>query len=319
MLVYRFLATPRWLGYAALTVAAVIVMVLLGLWQFDRYEQRAGINARITAGTSATPVPLAEVAGAPSGPAGTVGPVPAEHSEWTRVTVTGRYDPAHEILVRGRTVEGAVGFEVLTPLVLPDGTAVLVDRGWVRPASGGALAAPQVPAAPAGAVTVSGRLRPPESRGGRPQDVAGHAEVRRITPAAIAPALPYALFNAYVTADEPVPGLVPVPAEKENALQNAGYVLQWWLFAAMTLYGFAYLARREAHGPRPENLLDEDEDEEQNENARSENARSETGQGGKSRGEQSQSEQSQGENGRGEEERGTDRREGAGQAHGAPR
>ncbi|WP_344614922.1 SURF1 family protein [Dactylosporangium salmoneum] len=258
---YRFLATPRWLGYAALTVAAATVMVLLGLWQLDRYHQRAEINARIDAGTSATPVALTGVVGAPSGGPGTVGPAPAEHAQWTRVTVTGTYDPAHEILVRGRTVEGAVGFEVLTPLVLGDGKAVLVDRGWVRPASSGALTAPQVPAAPSGSVTVSGRLQPPESRGGRPQEVAGHAEIRRITPAVIAPTLPYALFDAYVSADAPTAGLTMVPAEKQNALQNAGYVLQWWLFAAMTVYGFGYLARREARGPRPDNLLDEEPDE----------------------------------------------------------
>jgi cytochrome oxidase assembly protein ShyY1 len=260
MVVYRFLATPRWLGYAALTLAAATVMVLLGLWQLDRYDQRAEINARIEAGTSATPVALTSVVDAPRGAAGTVGPAPAEHTEWTRVTVTGRYDPAHEILVRGRTVEGAVGFEVLTPLVLGDGTAVLVDRGWVRPAESGALTAPQVPPAPGGSVSVSGRLLPPESRGTRPQEVAGHLEIRRITPTVIAPVLPYALFDAYVSSDEPVAGLTAVPAEKQNALQNAGYVLQWWLFAAMTLYGFVYLARREGRGPEPDDLLDDEEE-----------------------------------------------------------
>ncbi|WP_433050789.1 SURF1 family cytochrome oxidase biogenesis protein [Dactylosporangium sp. CS-033363] len=259
---YRFLASPRWLGYAALTLAAAAVMVLLGLWQLDRYHQRAEINARIDAGTSATPVALTDVVGAPHGGAGTVGPEPAEHSEWTRVTVTGRFDPQHEILVRGRTVEGAVGFEVLTPLVLQDGTAVLIDRGWVRPASAGASTTPDVPAAPSGTVTVAGRLRPPESRGGRPQEVSSHAEIRRITPSAIAPTMPYALFDAYVSADEPAPGFVAVPAEKQNALQNAGYVLQWGLFAAMTLYGFVYLARREGRGPRPDDLLDDDDEEE---------------------------------------------------------
>ena len=53
-----------------------------------------------------------------------------------------------------------------------------------------------------------------------------------------------------------------MPPEKENALQNAGYVLQWWLFAALTVYGFGYLARREAHGPETGDLLDEPDEEE---------------------------------------------------------
>jgi len=40
-----------------------------------------------------------------------------------------------------------------------------------------------------------------------------------------------------------------VTPEKENALQNGGYVIQWWLFAAGALYGFYYVARKEARGP----------------------------------------------------------------------
>ena len=39
------------------------------------------------------------------------------------------------------------------------------------------------------------------------------------------------------------------PPDTENAWQNAGYVVQWWAFAALTLYGYVYLARREAHPP----------------------------------------------------------------------
>lgn len=255
--VYRFLVSPRWLGYAALTVAAATVMVLLGFWQLDRYHQRASINARISAGTSATPVPLTEVVPRPAGAAGSVGAAPASDTEWLRVRVSGRFDASREILVRGRTVEGRVGFEVLTPLVLADGTAVLVDRGWVAPAEAGALAMPSVPAAPDGEQTVLGRLRPAESRGGAPKQVNGRPEIRRITPSVIAPSMPYAIYDAYVSTDQPAPGLTAVKPEKQNALQNAGYVLQWWLLALLTLYGFVYLARREARGPEPEDLLDE--------------------------------------------------------------
>lgn len=271
---YRFLATPRWLGYAALTLAAATVMVLLGFWQLDRFHQRNAINDRIDAGAVATPVPLGKVLSGPGGPdgpgpsggtAGQVGPAPAESARWTRVTATGRYDKAHEILVRGRTVDENVGFEVVTPLVLEDGSAVLVDRGWVAPAPGGALLAPVVPAAPDGTVTVNGSLRPPESRGAKPQTVSGHLEIRRISPGAVAGAVPYALYNAYIGLDQTQAGLTPVTPEKENALQNGGYVIQWWLFAAGTLYGFVYVARREARGPVAD---DEDEDEDQEEDER---------------------------------------------------
>jgi len=254
-IVYRFLATPRWLGYAALTVAAATVMVFLGLWQLDRYHQRSDINHRIDVGAVAQPVPIDRVVGGPANGAKGVGPAPAESVTWTRVTATGHFDREHEVLVRGRTVDGSVGFEVITPLVLSNGTAVLVDRGWVPPAPGGALNAPTVPPAPDGQVTVDGRLHPPESRGSAPQTVQGHLETRRIAPHSIAEVLPYALFNAYIGADRTQAGLTPVPPEKENALQNGGYVIQWWLFAAGTLFGFFYVARKEARGPMEKDRL----------------------------------------------------------------
>jgi cytochrome oxidase assembly protein ShyY1 len=248
-IVYRFLATPRWLGYAALTLVAATVMVFLGLWQLDRYHQRTDINNRIDAGAVATPVAIERVVPGPETGSKGVGPAPAKSVTWTRVTATGHFDREHEVLIRGRTVDGSVGFEVVTPLILGNGTAVLVDRGWVAPAPGGALVAPAVPAAPSGEVTVDGRLHAPESRGTAPQTVGSHLETRRITPHAMAEVMPYPLFNAYIGADKTPPGLSPVTPEKENALQNGGYVIQWWLFAAGALYGFYYVARKEARGP----------------------------------------------------------------------
>ncbi|MEV6494340.1 SURF1 family protein, partial [Actinoplanes sp. NPDC051633] len=107
---YRFLLTPRWLAAAALTVAASVVMVFLGNWQLHRYHERSAINDRIDAAESAAPVPLTSVLARPSAPS-TAGPAPGAELAWTKVTVTGTFDPAHEIQARGRTVDGAVGFE----------------------------------------------------------------------------------------------------------------------------------------------------------------------------------------------------------------
>jgi cytochrome oxidase assembly protein ShyY1 len=110
------------------------------------------------------------------------------------------------------------------------------------------------PAAPSGQVTVVGRVAPPE---GRPRPVGhldGALEVRRIVPAQLAAELPYPLFGSYLLLDAGQPGsdgVAEVPSPRENAWQNAGYTVQWWLFAALTLVGFGWLARREAHGPPP--------------------------------------------------------------------
>jgi cytochrome oxidase assembly protein ShyY1 len=249
--VYRFLLTPRWLGYLALTLAAAVVMVFLGNWQLDRYRGRTAINERIDAGSTMSPVPLRDALPAPSGGPGSTGPAPAERVTWTRVTTTGRYDPTNVVLVRGRTVDSEVGFEVLTPLVLADGTAVLVDRGWVPPVpGGGATAQPQVPAAPTGDVTVTGRVVASESGGGTVERREGELETRRISIPRIARHLPYPVAGGYVLLDQQTPAADPafqaVPIGHTNNWQNFGYVVQWWLFAAMSLFGYGWVARREA-------------------------------------------------------------------------
>lgn len=230
---YRFLLTPRWLGLAALMGVAATVMVLLGNWQLHRYQERSVINDRIDAASSVAPTPLSD----------------APPVAWSRVTATGRYDGGNEILIRGRTVDGQVGFEVVTPLVLADGSAVLVDRGWVPPATGGALALPQVPAPPAGEVTVVGRVHLSESEPDAVTRREGRIETRRVGVARLAAELPYPIYGAYLLAEDPAPGLTEIPVRHENSWQNAGYVVQWWLFAALTVAGFGWLARREAHPP----------------------------------------------------------------------
>jgi cytochrome oxidase assembly protein ShyY1 len=243
---YAFLLSPRWLGLGALALALAVVMVGLGQWQLDRYHQRSEINARIDAAATARPTPVEQVL-PPAAPRG--GPPPSAAAGWTRVTVTGEYDAARELLVRNRTVQSRVGFEVLTPLRLPDGSAILVDRGWVPPAPSGLSARPDVPAVPGGQVIAVGLIHLSESHAGRVDRVRGQPEVRRIGIPSIARELPYPVYGAYLLLDEQTPAadprLVPVPAERQNAVQNLGYVIQWWLFAAITLVGFGMLARRE--------------------------------------------------------------------------
>jgi cytochrome oxidase assembly protein ShyY1 len=170
--------------------------------------------------------------------------------------VSGHYDPAHEILARIRTLHGTVGFEVVTPLVLGDGTAVLVDRGWIPAPAGDAMAPPTVPPAPAGQVTVVGRVHAPESRATPPEQFNGRLAVRRIGPEQLAGSIPYPLYGAYLTLEHQTPpsdpAFQPIPPNRENATLNAGYVIQWWAFALLTLVGFGYLAHREAHAPSTE-------------------------------------------------------------------
>jgi cytochrome oxidase assembly protein ShyY1 len=244
----RTLLTPRWLGLLAAALALATTMVFLGLWQLDRYHQRTAINDRIAAGESGAAEPVGSVLPAAGVPA-------PEAAQWRRVTATGAYDAAHELLVRGRTADGQVGFEVITPLVLDDGSAVLVDRGWVPPSPGGPTVAPAVPAAPSGTVTVTARVHPTESGALDSVVIGGRTEVRRVNIGALGGHLgPYAIHDAYLLAVAGTPGATgaTIDVAAQNAWQNAAYVVQWWLFAGLTLYGFFYLLRKEHQlGPRP--------------------------------------------------------------------
>jgi cytochrome oxidase assembly protein ShyY1 len=249
--VYRFLLTPRWLAGAALAVAAAATMVLLGNWQLSRYHERSGINARIDAAAASTAAPLTQTLARPD-VAGHAGPRPGADVAWAKVTMTGRYDATHEILARGRTVNGEVGFEIVTPLLLADGSAVLVDRGWTPPAEGGASAAPAVPPAPTGTVTVVGRAHLSESRPSPVERRDGRLQTRRISVPRLAAQLPYPVYGAYVLLTEQTPAadpaLVAIPIDHENAWQNGGYAVQWWMFAVMALAAFGWQARRAALG-----------------------------------------------------------------------
>jgi cytochrome oxidase assembly protein ShyY1 len=250
--VYRFLLQPRWIGLGLLMALAAATMVGLGFWQLDRFHTRTDVNNRIDNASNRPAVPIADALTPPSPvKPGIVGPAPTGETSWTMVTVTGQYDRTHEILARSRSVNSDVGFEVLTPLVLGDGTAVLVDRGWIAPTEQGAAAVPTVPAPPAGPVTVVGRVHAPESRADLAEPFGNVMSVRHIAPQQLTSAIPLPLYGAYVTLETQTPpadpAFTPIPPEHQDAAMNAGYTAQWWLFAVLTLFGFGYLARREAH------------------------------------------------------------------------
>src|SRR5262249_28013357 len=142
-----------------------------------------------------------------------------ETAQWRRVTATGNYDSTHEVLVRNRTADGEVGFEVVTPLVLADGSAVLVDRGWIPASPGGRAAAPEAPAAPGGSVSVVARVHPNERGALDSVVIGGHTEIRHINTAALGRSAGYAVRDAYLLAVDGTPGATPVTIEVPT--QNA--------------------------------------------------------------------------------------------------
>ncbi len=82
---------------------------------------------------------------------------PGADFDFRRVRLEGRFAHDSELQLYGRSHQGVAGIHVLTPLIRPQGPAVLVDRGWVPLALRHAASRPegQIP----GSVSLSGIAR----------------------------------------------------------------------------------------------------------------------------------------------------------------
>lgn len=235
---WQVLRRPRWLGYLTLAVLFGVITAGLGSWQWHRHETKVERRAVVEANYGQDPVPLDEaLAGQDRLPAS---------QRWTRVEATGRYLADAQHLVRNRPYEGVFGYEVLVPLLLPDGTAVAVDRGWV-PNAPTAQQLPDVPAAPGGEVTVTGWLMPSERDLGR-APVEG--QLASISLTGLEEATGLDLRPAYLVlgAEDPAPAdsPAPLPAPDTGLGSHLAYALQWWLTVPVGLLLVLVMARRQA-------------------------------------------------------------------------
>src|SRR5437660_5898240 len=90
-----------------------------GIWARDRLHPRRAHNAVVAAARAR---PELEIREDPH--------LPMDSLRDRRLHARGAYDYARERLWHGRSYEGVPGVDFVTPLRLPDGSAVLVDRGW---------------------------------------------------------------------------------------------------------------------------------------------------------------------------------------------
>ncbi|MFC4310256.1 SURF1 family protein [Steroidobacter flavus] len=102
---------------AALTVFGVTFFIWLGFWQLGRAEQKqALLDQYATAQQTQVEITTQNAANLP---------------RYQRATVSGRFDPAHQILLDNMPSHaGQPGYRVLTPFGTSAGW-LLVDRGWL--------------------------------------------------------------------------------------------------------------------------------------------------------------------------------------------
>lgn len=238
------LLRPTWLVAHAIVLTVLVTFPQLGLWQWDRYREEQALDDRLQDRLDAAPVPLSEVLPP------RIDAITAADLEFTPVVVTGTW-LADEQVAQRRSLAGSGGFDLLTPLSLDDGAAVLVRRGWVPPA-GGASAEPTSDRPTAGPVRVIGFLersgRQPGGLGARDADqgeldVVFHADVDRLDGQVTGELLPMVVhLTAQVPGDGDLPQ--PQPPPRGDPAQNLSYALQWWSFTAIVGIGYLVVLRR---------------------------------------------------------------------------
>ncbi|HEX2137388.1 MAG TPA: SURF1 family protein [Microvirga sp.] len=154
-------ASSPWRSLVAPGLAALValgVLVALGTWQLQRKAWKEDLIARIEARAHGEPGAILPEEAWPSWR--------AEADEFRRVRVTGTFLHEHEAPVHGLAPaeRGAPvqGFYLFTPLRLPSGAVVLVNRGFVPSALRDPASRPE--SQPPGEATVTGIVRAPEAR-----------------------------------------------------------------------------------------------------------------------------------------------------------
>ena len=236
----------RWGLTTLLVIAALGVLVRLGIWQLDRLEWRKAFNERVTTQLAAPvlnlnhEIPLAQL----------------YNMEYRSAKVTGEYVHEQEVLLRNQVMDGKLGFRLLTPLKI-EGTdlVVLVDRGWI-PFENAKL--PERNAfAETGLVKVQGMIRRPQEKpeiGGVLDPTLAPGEtrldawfvvnLRRIQEQTTLELLPVWVQQAPDSSWVGPPHRA-LPEIEITEGPHLGYAMQWFTFAAILAIGYPFFVRHQ--------------------------------------------------------------------------
>jgi surfeit locus 1 family protein len=236
----RWLLTPRWIIAHVVVLILAVVFVNLGFWQLSRLGERRLTNTVGETRFESEPSEISALVRAAGDD--------LDSLEYRRATATGVFRPEDEVLIRSQVHQGVAGFHVITPLVGEDGSAILVDRGWIP------LVLDQVPVAeappPEGTVGVEGWVRLTQLRGAlgpRDPDTGRLVTLSRVDIDRIEDQVAYDLepvFISLLTADTgELPVTAPPPSFDDEG-SHLAYAIQWFSFALIGLVGYFFLIRR---------------------------------------------------------------------------
>ena len=207
-------------------------MVYLSLWQFHRLDDRKTFNSEVIERSSQSVVDVSTL--------DVSDPVAVQ---WRPAGAKGTYLPDEQVLIVNRSQGGVAGMNVLTPLLLDDGRAIIINRGFI------ALSGTP-PVAPSGVVTVVGVLRSTEGRTtGQAREASGElAEFFRLDIARLQQQIEPELLNVALVAEVSEPAdsstLLPVSPPELSEGSHLSYAIQWLIFATAVIVGWVLAVRK---------------------------------------------------------------------------
>ncbi|MDH5283026.1 MAG: SURF1 family protein [Gemmatimonadota bacterium] len=233
-------------GRSFVLVAGAVVCAGMGLWQLFRLENR---RAAIRPAVAALKLPVASLDD----------PVEAALAEragldFRRVSVTGRYDHAAEIVIRDQHSGTTAGVRIVTPLRLLRGdSAILVQRGFVPARDVRSVMLAKLEES--GVRQVSGvALLQPDNAAGDPVEHDGVVTWREVDIPAIRARLPYPVLG-FVVRQLPDPSLPELPRRESPPPLSDGpyllYAILWFSLAVAALVSGVFRGLRPEAGTEP--------------------------------------------------------------------
>ena len=244
----------------ALLAITATTCILLGRWQLSRADERREIAAVIERGRHAQSINLNHVA------------QEEVLQAWRPAEVEGLWKPEWSLLLDNRNLEGKPGLWLATPLLLADGRAVLVLRGWfARPI--GSEISPKIQTPP-GLQRVTGEIAlrvprlfelwgarenaqsslpeswpaqgAPSNAADQNQETAKLLRLQNIDIAELSKRLKVGFLPVVLmqtdTLEDGLKRLWPEPSVDYD--KNMGYAMQWFGFAAIAVIAWLVLAWR---------------------------------------------------------------------------
>lgn len=231
--------------FIAIALAAGATCVRLGLWQLERREERRAYNTGVAARSAAAPVDVTTLRGDTS------------ELRYRRARITGVADYAHELVLGGRSRDGAPGVNLLTPVRLAGrDTAILVNRGWTYSAD--AASPPEGSWREQDTVSFEGYVDILAAGPAAPVNPRRPSSIPRATLATVQQRIPYPVARTYLVALTPadsarpgVPVRLALPRVTDEG-PHLGYALQWFIFATIAFVGAGIGYRKRAAGGSPD-------------------------------------------------------------------